>query len=241
MLLLAPRSVSFPPPQLLLLGPRSVSFPLPQLLLTLSPQLLLLDRRRLDLALSPSLLGRRPSVAVKLALVSFSAGISPYPHFAEHDLRLPFPLFVNLAKLNLVAEHDFSDSEFGCSIMTTKMIHRQKYYVVFEGRSRGIYNSWEQCQPLVYRYKGALFRSFHTYEAAEYQMNEYLHNKYGVQFCRPLDIVDVKATEEKEVMKTNGRTNNQVFWIAFFFYYLFCLLDLYSLNFYVLDGTHVIW
>ncbi|KAF3779714.1 hypothetical protein EJ110_NYTH40785 [Nymphaea thermarum] len=62
---------------------------------------------------------------------------------------------------------------------TTKMIPRQKYYVVFEGRSRGIYNSWEQCQPLVYRYKGALFRSFHTYEAAEYQMNEYLHNKYG--------------------------------------------------------------
>ncbi|KAF3774641.1 hypothetical protein EJ110_NYTH52685 [Nymphaea thermarum] len=123
---------------------------------------------------------------------------------------------------------------------TTKMIPRQKYYVVFEGRSRGIYNSWEQCQPLVYRYKGAMFRSFHTYEAAEYQMNEYLHNKYGVQFCRPLDIVDIKATKEKEMMKTNGRINNQVFWIAFFFY-LFCLLDLYSLNFYVLDGTHVIW
>ncbi|KAF3778763.1 hypothetical protein EJ110_NYTH40004 [Nymphaea thermarum] len=92
---------------------------------------------------------------------------------------------------------------------TTKMIPRQKYYAVFKGRSRGIYNNWEQCQPLVYRYKGRLFRSFHTYEAAQYHMNEYLHNKYGVQFCRPLDIVDVNATEEKEVMKTNGQINIQ--------------------------------
>uniref|UniRef100_A0A5K1G5P0 Ribonuclease H n=1 Tax=Nymphaea colorata TaxID=210225 RepID=A0A5K1G5P0_9MAGN len=96
------------------------------------------------------------------------------------------------------------------------MIPRHKYYVVFEGRSRGIYNSWEQCQPLVYRYKGALFRSFHTFEAAQYHMNGYLQNKYGVQLCRPLGFVDVNATEEEEVMKTNGRTRIPLVLIACF-------------------------
>ncbi|KAF3788418.1 hypothetical protein EJ110_NYTH20841 [Nymphaea thermarum] len=68
---------------------------------------------------------------------------------------------------------------------TTMMMHRQKYHVIFEGRSRGIYDSWEWCQALVYRYKGTLFRSFDSFEAAEYHMNEYLHDKYGVQGPAP--------------------------------------------------------
>ncbi|KAF3773605.1 hypothetical protein EJ110_NYTH51881 [Nymphaea thermarum] len=42
----------------------------------------------------------------------------------------------------------FTDYQFNSKTM--KMKPHQKYYVVFEGRSRGIYDSWEQCQPLVY-------------------------------------------------------------------------------------------
>ncbi|KAF3774398.1 Ribonuclease H [Nymphaea thermarum] len=67
---------------------------------------------------------------------------------------------------------------------TTKMMPRQKYYVVFEGRERGIYDSWERCQPLVYRYKGAVFKSFDSLEVAENHMYEYVQKKYGVQaYC----------------------------------------------------------
>ncbi|KAF3775398.1 RETICULATA-RELATED 4 protein [Nymphaea thermarum] len=65
--------------------------------------------------------------------------------------------------------------------MTTKMMSCQKYYVVFEGLERGIYDSWERCQPLVYRYKGAVFKSFDSLEVAENHMYEYVQKKYGVQ------------------------------------------------------------
>ncbi|KAF3787460.1 hypothetical protein EJ110_NYTH19225 [Nymphaea thermarum] len=76
---------------------------------------------------------------------------------------------------------------------TTKMMPRQKYYVVFEGHERGIYDSWERCQPLVYRYKGAVFKSFDSLEVAENHMYEYVQKKYDVQVSRPPLIEDCPA------------------------------------------------
>ncbi|KAF3777574.1 hypothetical protein EJ110_NYTH44796 [Nymphaea thermarum] len=79
---------------------------------------------------------------------------------------------------------------------TTKMMPRQKYYVVFEGRERGIYDSWERCQPLVYRYKGVVFKSFDSLEVAENHMYEYVQKKYSVQVSRPPLIEDVTAKQD---------------------------------------------
>ncbi|KAF3774496.1 Ribonuclease H [Nymphaea thermarum] len=81
------------------------------------------------------------------------------------------------------------------------MMPRQKYYVVFEGRERGIYDSWERCQPLVYRYKGAVFKSFDSLEVAENHMYEYVQNKYGVQVSKPPLIEDVIAKQDIEDTK----------------------------------------
>ncbi|KAF3776835.1 hypothetical protein EJ110_NYTH30213 [Nymphaea thermarum] len=82
----------------------------------------------------------------------------------------------------------------------TKMKPHQKFYVVFESRSQDIYDSWELCQPSVYRYKGAIFISFNTFEAAEFHMNEYLDMKYGKQVDRQ-EEEDMKFVEQSAAKK----------------------------------------
>ncbi|KAF3782653.1 hypothetical protein EJ110_NYTH33755 [Nymphaea thermarum] len=98
---------------------------------------------------------------------------------------------------------------------TTKMMPRQKYYVVFEGRERCIYDSWERCQPLVYRYKGAV-KSFDSLEVAENHMYEYLQKKYGVQVSRPPLIEDVTAKQDIEDTKFEERKCSRKCWITCF-------------------------
>lgn len=41
-----------------------------------------------------------------------------------------------------------------------------KYYVVWDGRAPGIYDSWEECQQQVNEFPGARFKAFSTLEAA---------------------------------------------------------------------------
>ena len=41
-----------------------------------------------------------------------------------------------------------------------------KYYVVWEGRARGIFNSWEECKEQVENFKGAKYKSFDSLEEA---------------------------------------------------------------------------
>lgn len=41
-----------------------------------------------------------------------------------------------------------------------------KYYVVWDGRAPGIYDSWEECQLQVSSYPGARYKSYSTLEAA---------------------------------------------------------------------------
>jgi len=48
----------------------------------------------------------------------------------------------------------------------SKYPHRQKYYVVRNGREVGIFMSWPKCKSLVDHYRNAEFKSFTTYEAA---------------------------------------------------------------------------
>ncbi|MDE6396823.1 MAG: ribonuclease H family protein, partial [Muribaculaceae bacterium] len=43
---------------------------------------------------------------------------------------------------------------------------KKKYYVVWEGRAPGIYDSWEECQDQINGYAGAKFKSFGDLETA---------------------------------------------------------------------------
>jgi len=46
------------------------------------------------------------------------------------------------------------------------MTKARKFYVVWEGRAPGIYDSWEECQEQTVGYPGARFRSYTSQEAA---------------------------------------------------------------------------
>lgn len=48
-----------------------------------------------------------------------------------------------------------------------------KYYVVKKGVNPGIYLSWEECEKEILGYKGAIYKSFNTYEEAK----NYLEDK----------------------------------------------------------------
>ncbi len=37
---------------------------------------------------------------------------------------------------------------------------KYKYYVVWEGRARGIFDSWEECKEQVDNFKGAKYKKF---------------------------------------------------------------------------------
>lgn len=39
---------------------------------------------------------------------------------------------------------------------------KRKYYVVWEGRATGVFDSWEECKEYVDGYQGARFKSFPT-------------------------------------------------------------------------------
>ena len=41
-----------------------------------------------------------------------------------------------------------------------------KYYVVWEGREPGVYDSWDECQQQVDGYPGARYKSYPSAEAA---------------------------------------------------------------------------
>ncbi|HFS67971.1 MAG TPA: ribonuclease H [Flavobacteriia bacterium] len=47
------------------------------------------------------------------------------------------------------------------------MAKQKKYYVVWEGKKKGIYTSWDACKEQITDYKGAKYKSFKTKELAE--------------------------------------------------------------------------
>ena len=42
----------------------------------------------------------------------------------------------------------------------------KKYYVVWAGHDTGVFDSWEECQPLVEGFPGAKYKAFSSREAA---------------------------------------------------------------------------
>ena len=45
---------------------------------------------------------------------------------------------------------------------------KQKYYVVWEGNTPGIYNSWEECQNQITGHPSAKYKSFESISEAEF-------------------------------------------------------------------------
>lgn len=62
----------------------------------------------------------------------------------------------------------------------------KKYYAVKEGNKRGIFETWEECKSSVNGYKGALYKSFSSYEDA---LN-YLNDKEESLSCNTFAYVD---------------------------------------------------
>lgn len=53
-----------------------------------------------------------------------------------------------------------------------RIMAKQKYYVVWNGRKPGIYTSWTECQAQVNQYPNAKFKSFESKELAEQAFKE---------------------------------------------------------------------
>lgn len=73
------------------------------------------------------------------------------------------------------------------TLLLNNMEKEKKYYVVWQGVTPGIYESWAECQLQVKGYKDAAYRSFKTREEAE--------NAFAAPYERP---------EKKEKTKPNG-------------------------------------
>lgn len=48
---------------------------------------------------------------------------------------------------------------------------KPKFYAVKSGLSTGIFRTWEECEPLIHGVKGAVYKSFPTYEQADAYLN----------------------------------------------------------------------
>lgn len=46
-------------------------------------------------------------------------------------------------------------------------MRKQKFYVVWKGRTRGIFTSWQECEAQVKGFEGAQFKAFDTHDAAK--------------------------------------------------------------------------
>lgn len=47
-----------------------------------------------------------------------------------------------------------------------------KYYAVKKGRKTGVFSTWEECQSMVNGFKGAVYKSFPTFNEAQAYLDE---------------------------------------------------------------------
>lgn len=71
-----------------------------------------------------------------------------------------------------------------------------KYYAVKKGRECGIYTSWQDCEPLVKGYEGAIFKSFSTRDEALAFLGE--KSESDSSFEKPTAYVDGSYNKETE-------------------------------------------
>lgn len=74
-------------------------------------------------------------------------------------------------------------------IGSTNFLLTMKYYVVWKGHDKGVFDNWSQCSNSIKGYRGALYKSFKTLAEAEYA------------FYSDPAIYIGKTTEESERLK----------------------------------------
>ena len=79
------------------------------------------------------------------------------------------------------------------------MAKKKKYYVVWEGKKTGIFESWSECQKSIHGYLGAKFKSFKTIETAKKAFSESYEDYKGK------DIFETELS--KEVLELIGKPN----------------------------------
>lgn len=82
---------------------------------------------------------------------------------------------------------------------------KEKWYVVFEGRKRGIYSSWDECSEQVNGFKGAKYKSYSTKEEAEKVYSQHIEafplplHEDGYRYEE--NTLNYKLNENKNEMK----------------------------------------
>ena len=86
---------------------------------------------------------------------------------------------------------------------------KKKYYVVWEGRSKGIFDSWNECKVQIDGFPNAVYKSFPSLEQAEQALqgesNEYIGKNIAEQL--PADILERIGTPLQESISVDGAWN----------------------------------
>ena len=86
---------------------------------------------------------------------------------------------------------------------------KKKYYVVWEGRSKGIFDSWNECKAQIDGFPNAVYKSFPSLEQAEQALqgesNEYIGKNITEQL--PADILERIGAPLQESISVDGAWN----------------------------------
>ncbi len=82
---------------------------------------------------------------------------------------------------------------------------KQKYYVVWNGPSPGVYSSWEACQEAVNGVSGAKYKSFKTQEEAEdaFEMGEEVYEE-----AKASNASDTSNSSKPSISRDSGESSN---------------------------------
>ena len=79
---------------------------------------------------------------------------------------------------------------------------KKKYYVVWEGREIGIFESWEKCKNSIHGFKGAKYKSFKSLKLAEKAYSENYEQYKGKAFF----VSDLSSDQLKLIGNPNLKT-----------------------------------
>lgn len=86
---------------------------------------------------------------------------------------------------------------------------KKKYYVVWEGRSKGIFDSWNECKAQIDGFPNAVYKSFPSLEQAEQALqgesNEYIGKNIAEQL--PADVLERIGAPLQESISVDGAWN----------------------------------
>ena len=94
-----------------------------------------------------------------------------------------------------------------------------KYYAVKKGRKTGVFSTWEECQSMVNGFKGAVYKSFPTFNEAQAYLDEQPQSFDGYGLIAHVDGSYNQKTKEygygciliegqKVILKVNGKGNH---------------------------------